>query len=245
MKVFEIFMTPNQLKYQSIDEPIDDRWERLRATPRGRSRVGTGAFASVYASEKDPGSVEKVASPLMISSLSNDGYYQFLDAIAHNDRISKNPFFPKIYKLQTFRDKEGKYTYSVNMEQLHALKTLSSEEAIRIGRELFTNFDGVFKAVRKEQNVQGSRPSRNPEADENKIRLQHLVTIMTLARCFNDAIQADTVTHVTNTHLKQAIMLIHKIMKSSEDRAPDLHTGNLMVRRGPFAPQIVITDPIT
>jgi hypothetical protein len=245
MKLNELFLTPDQLKYKQTKQKIAPKWNRLSKTDDTRSRLGGGAYADAYASEKDPGSVDKVAKPSEINSLSSDAYYQFLDMLSRNDRIANNPFFPKIHKLETFRGKDGKYTYRVNMEKLSPLKTLSTEEAVRIGTELFAEYGPAHKAMRKNYGIKPTRPSEDPEQDDQGHN-KHFAAIYILAECFQQALYSDgPPTNILNSHLKQAITLLRNILKKRQSFAPDLHAGNLMVRRGPFAPQIVITDPIS
>ena len=239
-------MTPDQLKYKQTNQPIASKWNQMKQTDDTRKRIGGGGYADAYASEKDPGGIDKVAKPSEITSLAADAYYQFLDMIAHNERIAKNPFFPRVYKLETFRDKAGKYTYNVNMEKLAGLSSLSTEEATRIGRELFTDFDTVVKQQKKEFRLPKTRPTGDANDTENRTKMSHLTAVMGLADCFNEALFSSTPpTNITNSHLRQAITLLRKILASNSKFSPDLHHGNLMVRRGPFAPQIVITDPIS
>lgn len=254
MKLHEIFLTPDQLKYKDTNKNILSKWDELGHKSDERQKIGQGFYADAYSSEKDPGCIDKVARPSEVRSLSNDAYYQFLDMIAHNDRIASNPFFPKIYKLETYRgntDVGQRYTYQVNMEKLAPLTSLSTEEILRIGRELFSDYDIVFKKERNRYEVRGTKPSGNISKDnEQKIKFDyayHRIAILALAQCFDNAIQTDVSrsNNITNSYLNKAILLIRKILKSNPSFLPDLHGGNLMVRRGPFAPQIVITDPVS
>jgi hypothetical protein len=245
-------MTPDQLKYKQIDTPIMNKWNELKTRNQTtRPQIGNGLYADVYEPENDPGSVDKVAKPGGIQSLSKDGYYQYLETISKNSRMQNNPFFPKVYKLETFKDKNAtypynEYTYEVNLEKLHPLKSLSAEEAIRLGRNLFTDFDVKLKERKKEYGVYKHKPSpTDPDREERREQTVHAMAIPTLADCFDHALAAHTpVTTIKNSHLKQAILLIRNVIKRAGG-SPDLHSGNLMVRRGPFEPQIVITDPVS
>jgi hypothetical protein len=246
MKLNELFLTPDQLKYKQTKQTIAPKLKRLSQTDNSRQRIGGGVYASAYASEKDPGSVDKIADPSEIRSLSTDAYYQYLDAIARNDRIANNPFFPKVFNLETFRGKDGKYTYKVNMEKLAPLKTLSLEEITRIGSELFTDFAAVYKHARTEYGIKDTRPTGDAHTDNDKQQTKLFLAVRAFADCFQQAAYSDSPpTNIKNAYLKQALMFIRNILKRNSSFAPDLHQGNMMVRRGPFAPQIVITDPIS
>lgn len=253
MKINELFLTPDQLKYKQTKSPINRKWQTLVKSSPERPQLGGGKFASVYAPEKLPGSVEKVAKPEWLESLADDGYYQYLDMISKNERIANNPFFPKIHNLQTFRGSDGKYTYKVELEKLHPLSSLSTEEIITIGRKLFTNFDQLFKNRKKMFDV-GTNPSSDTSEyhdDTNKRQHQYesklrYAAMNTLSMLFDKAIDwsSEVSTNIKDPNLKKALMMIRSIVKSTPNSTPDIHEDNIMVRRGPFAPQIVITDPI-
>ena len=171
--------------------------------------------------------------------------------ISKNERISKNPFFPKVHDLKTFRGSDGKYTYTAEIEKLHKLETLSIDEIIMIGRNLFTNFDAAFHGD-KEKQVWNSHPGK-PTGDDHYATDKkeyssglHRIALDTLAKLFDQAIDhaSGVATNINNSNLKQALMLIRKLVKANGDMTSDIHRGNIMVRRGPFTPQIVITDPV-
>jgi hypothetical protein len=56
-------------------------------------------------------------------------------------------------------------------------------------------------------------------------------------------------TNIKDPELKRALIVLRGFIKKSrkgdnDPRGPDIHGGNIMVRRGPFAPQLVFTDPV-
>lgn len=253
MKVFELF-TPDQLRYKQLKSPIRRKHKELTKSTADRPHVGTGVFATVFSPEKLPGSVEKIASPDKIESLSQDGYYQYLDMLSKNGRSLNNPFFPKIHSLKTYRGSDGEYTYNVEMEQLHPLTSLSLEEIMTIGHRLFSNFDHTLDEYKKAHNFK-QRYSYNPKnkSDEQNNNITghrnkdlHEMGLAALALLFDKAIDStrNASTTIIDSNLKKALMLIRQVVNTNPESAPDIHAANLMVRRGPFMPQVVITDPI-
>lgn len=244
MKLFEL-ITPTDLKYRSItNRSAYDKAKAMRkAIDRNKSEfVGNGAYASVFQSEKDPGSVQKLARP--IPSLTNDGYYQYLDMIAKNDRMSNNPYFPKVYGLKTFKDRAGNYTYRVNMEKLHNFNTLSTEELEMLGRKMFTNFDQRYSEDRKNWLPYEGDQNRD---EEIRSSAAHKGARDALIDLIERAIhrRSKVSTNIKDPYLKQALsMLRHLVKTGNKEYMSDIHQGNIMVRRGPFTPQIVITDPL-
>lgn len=260
MKVMEL-LTPNMLKDQPTDQPARSKWNELTRQKGTKQISKNSRYADAFSIDNDPGTINKVARPTNkdelgrethLTSLGEDGYYQYLDMLSKNERISNNPFFPRIYDLKTFKGKDSKYTYSVNMEKLQPMDTLSLEEVLMLGRNLFTDFDASMKQYRAEIYPDLKTPKRTDSEAENE-RLQHWyqgsmrnAAVDCLAHMFDVAMDYNSgvATNVKNSHLKQAMMLIRKTVQSNQF-VSDIHRDNIMVRRGPTAPQIVVTDPIS
>jgi len=55
-------------------------------------------------------------------------------------------------------------------------------------------------------------------------------------------------TNIKDPEFKRALMILKGFVTKSHTtgdyRGPDIHSGNIMVRRGPYAPQLVFTDPV-
>jgi hypothetical protein len=247
MKLLELFLTPDQLKYKQLDKQnIASKQRELGWTDQSRQRIGGGAYADVYAAQKDPGAVDKIAKSSEIKYLADDPYYEFLHMLSQNDRIANNPFFPKVFKLDTFRDASGKYTYNVNMEKLRPLSSLRTDEIMTIGRDLFTEFDSEIRGQKKKLGIKGSKPTGDPEEEQSRERTQKIVALVAFADCFNEILMSTRpITTIKNPKLVQAMMFLQKILKSNPDFSADLHHANLMIRRGPYGVQVVITDPIS
>lgn len=255
MKVFELVnqqsFTPKRLK-----TPASVKYrETLKNTDHNRELLGQGSYANVYARDNDPGAVDKVAKPIspverdgpgkgLSDGLENDAYYKYLKLITTNDRMSSNPYFPKIFDLKTFKGNDGRYTYEVNMEKLHRLTTLSLEEVKMIGDNLFTNYRAVVK-----DSIEALAPGGIETEDKEMIKqITKRGHLEALSNCIQGAIenQSEPATYIKDQKLKQAVMLIRGLVKKTHPHMiNDAHVGNIMVRRGPFTPQLVLTDPVS
>lgn len=255
MKLYEIqTITPKDLRYRKVHQPIEDihaQWSRARRQP-GHTHHGTGAYASVYSSEKDPGTVEKIASANRARQLSDDGYYLYLDMLSHNERMQNNPYFPKIYSLKSWKDpKTYKAIYSVKMEKLVPLSKLSLEQIEAIGERIFSNFDQIKKEIYEKAKKHGYKNPKSPgralgSSDREYFEDYKIkdLALWYIAHYINSAINSGVTTYIIDPQLRQAVALIRGILVKREQRMDDLHQENIMARLGPGGAQLVITDPV-
>jgi hypothetical protein len=252
MKLHEIqTITPKDLKYKPVHQPIDklhQEWSRARR--REGHLLGAGAFGDVYGYDKDPGTAEKISNLERVKSLSRDAYYLYLDMLSHNERMQNNPFFPKVYSLKSWKDTHGRVMYDVKMEKLQPLNVLSSEQIITMGERYFTNFDNKFNTAlkRKIQLKTYTRPrSDKPLSDLQKTMNENAfkyAAMQAVASCLDESIKGEVTTHIKDSLLRQAMVLIRGILIRKEGRLNDIHDNNIMVRLSPSGPQLVITDPV-
>ncbi len=225
-------------------------------------RLGTGFYATTYAEKGEPGTAIKVARPIF--NLEHDAYFQYVSMLAKHKEGTDNRYFPKIYDVKVFADEHGKYTYSVDMERLSPFRDLSVDELLRIGNHIFNNFDQmVADANEKKRNMKyqdrmAKRQfgSSRQHSKEDKIKdtesyiwaVQRAIT-SGIGKCLGP--NADPATNIKDSELKRALIMLRAMINKSQSetefskrRGPDVHQGNIMVRRGPFMPQLVITDPV-
>ena len=158
--------------------------------------------------------------------------------------MSANPCFPKVYSVKVYQDAEGKTTYTANIEKLLKLKTLELPELKMIGNKYFTDYDYQVKQMMKAHDLPNATQKGAYEDAYKQIVYQ--IHLETLTNLIDHAIgyNSNPATNVKDTHLKQAIVLIRRMVKTSPEMTQDMHIDNAMIRRGPFAPQLVITDPV-
>lgn len=222
----------------------------------GNKAVSGGAFSTVV---NAPGAVEKVVKfgKSAREEAQSDGYLAWLEQIHNNP----NPFFPVIDKLKIYPqqeismdqdrpDKVKRQQYQVRMEKLQPLSGLSEREA----QYVLSRYFGVDLNDHQKQLIQkhietfpeGRRPgggeimaSMVAEILDDIVRengcgeIQYFLggKIVPVIPCVS----------VKDDNLKEAIAIMKKMKQ--QGYLPDIHYNNIMVRRSPYGPQPVITDP--
>lgn len=197
--------------------------------PKAATRLGEpGKYATTFGSELDPGTATKIVRKC--PDIKKDAYFKYVSALAKNDRISNNLYFPRIYGIKIVKDKQGNDLYSVNMERLADWDTLSEEEMDMLGERLFFNYTGWKK--------QAYALSRQKDSKS--------VSSYALLHAMQKAIgnYNQVTTYIKDPKLKHALILLRGLVKDN-DVLQDIHAGNVMIRRGPGGPQLVLTDPVS
>jgi len=224
-------------------------------------RLGVGFYSTAHATTEEPGTAVKVARP--IQNLEHDAYFNYVSTLAKHKEGSDNRYFPKIYDVKVFQDRKGKYTYSVDMERLQKFSSLSLDEMLQIGNHIFNNFDQMIadanekKKLMKRHDAEAKRQNFDPRPHHKEYSISpeayewavQSALIRGIGKCIG--VNADPATNIKDAELKRAIIILRSFVNKSQSdsdinkrRAPDVHQGNIMVRRGPFMPQLVITDPV-
>ncbi|KKK65684.1 hypothetical protein LCGC14_2971680, partial [marine sediment metagenome] len=231
MKLFEISPIPPE---RFTPQPSLKGLRKLEKHPGEKAeKIGAGNYASAWSTKTEPGTVRKVVTD--ISDPTNDAYFQYVRMITKNERLSKNPYFPKIYDVQVVKDKLfdlPTYSYYVDMERLHSMSTLNDEEALTIGRNLIDGFDSW-----RNQTHEGTKMYSNP-AKALVGYIMRMVSPRFLAKGNR------LLDNIKDPNLKQALMFIKSVLRQNDRFFTDVHNENIMVRRGRHAPQLVFTDPL-
>lgn len=206
-----------------------------------QEEIGSGMYAEVFSTSQEPGTVRKISTE-PVGNLKHDAYFQYVSMIAKNDRMSSNPYFPKVFDIQVRsfyrKDYSNKvnlgieYVYAADLERLLPFNSLSSEEARILGNKMFYDFE---KKYRPGRNVSGA--TKINYRDELTDRIDDTFDKYIWSSQF--------ATVIKDRYYKQALILIKgMINKQGSQMQTDMHSENVMIRRGPGGPQIVITDPV-
>lgn len=226
-------LTPRQYKLGHIAAT-------RKLVPKNAQRFGEPSkYGIAFTTPDEPGTVTKIVRK--VEDLNKDAYFQYVSALAKNDRISNNPFFPRIYKIKVVQDNQGNDLYSVEMERLLPFNSLSTEELNMIGNRLFFNYAGF------ERDMLARRKEITPKSYHDKVTLQdaqtaRFVMIKALGKCLERP--QDVVTYIKDPKLKAALLILQDLLKKNREFLDDIHADNIMIRRGPGGPQLVILDPI-
>lgn len=224
-------LTPRQYKLGHIAST-------RKLIPKNAERIGEpSVYGIAYTTPDEPGTVTKVVRK--IEDINKDAYFQYVSALAKNDRISNNPFFPRIYKIKVVKDKQGNDLYSVEMERLLPFETLSNEECNMIGERLFFNYAGFERDALAYAKEIASSFHRDALTTEGNAKFALLKAI---EKCLRNL--KEVATYIKDPKLKAALMILQSLLKKNKNFDADIHSGNIMIRRGPGGPQLVILDPI-
>jgi hypothetical protein len=240
MKLFEIApIDPKQFEPKPGDKP----------TLPGEDVVGVGAgvFGAAHSSKTEPGTVRKIvmARSTDPKNLKDDAYFQYVKTITKNERLSVNPYLPKIYDVGVSKRQgdpsiagDERLYYYVDMERLHHLEDLSEEEIDLVAGRAFYDWED-WKSKRKSFTNKAKAyegPHRNFEA-----LVDYFIELGFTLKSRGERRMID---NIKDPSLKQAILFVKQIVRSRNDFRTDMHRNNVMVRRGPHAPQLVLTDPV-
>jgi hypothetical protein len=111
-----------------------------------------------------------------------------------------------------------------------------------LGERMFFNFAGFAKeyVARRKEIV--------PSQHRDKVSMQSKATagfvlLKAIEKCIGYGEQVAT--YIKDPRLKEAMIILRSLIKNDHDVAADIHDGNVMVRRGPGGPQLVLTDPVS
>ena len=244
-------------KYNELRNPVEFKTGRF---DDNHEHLGSGAFAHAHSSKSEPGTAVKVAKPM--KDLESDGYFLYISALSQHKEGTNNRYFPVIYNVDVYEDPNSgefnpKYTYSVDMERLQSFPTLSTEELLVVGNHIFNNFESMI-ADNNESSRELVRLNRRRATPKTDIRVKrnrdgeysetyHIAcqdAILTGVSAALRTRRSTPATFIKDPEFKRALIVLRSLFKSNKNIVSDIHLGNIMVRRGPFIPQLVLTDPV-
>lgn len=186
---------------------------------------GVPAFSTVYKidSPKRLNQVTKLGRTgdpddpdnLRAQLISGDGYLSYLYAI----RDIENPYFPKIYDLKIFKDKNtGKLSFKADIEKYLDF----SYHKLAHNHDLMASLldDMFFSCV---------------YIDENALPIRNI------HRCLKSSVYNRAI--IKDPDLKDAIGMIYDLSVNNSFEV-DLHSGNIMWKITGNRPQLKIVDPL-
>ena len=224
---------------------------------RDAEEIGSGLFATVFSTKQEPGTVRKISNIMDENEFKRDAYFKYVQLLAKNDRFTSNPYFPKIYDIQvmkfplepndptTFYD----HAYAVDIERLHKWKTLSDKEALMLGKRMFHNFKRVASDHIQSNTVKSNRPRPPKNTQEQLVHVDWRSALMDFLDELIGALNPEEYsTIIKDPNFKKTVLLIRSLRNKARDAEQsmfyDIHSGNIMIRRGPGGAQLVFTDPV-
>lgn len=218
-----------------IEDLVNTNWKEkeyngvLKSRPMGvsdqRKSLGSGNNASVKPDPNDPHMVRKhnthtYRSPEGFDSGTNDGFNKYIEyLITYN--LTDNIHFPKVYDINTIKDKHGQKIHTYRIEKLIESSDVSPEEVEAfVHRDLGPDFKNYGT---------GTIAVIESACDY-------------LAECILDATwNKERISGLSDT-MKDAVKILGQISRVIGQRT-DLHSGNIMWRRTPHGMIFVFNDP--
>jgi hypothetical protein len=209
-----------------IDEIIstqykDTEFKRPSKKNAKPGELGKGRYSAV--SSHDDFSVDKTYKKKK-ENIENDPYYIYIKTIADNNLAQKNPYFPRVYSVESGKIDDKTSRPKFNIERLTPINHLSDEVLYALGKRVLANKEHY------DHNFQFNLKSDDPAK--------------TFSSAMNRALHQGEYSEIKDPELIEALKIIVQIRKQYPQCKPDIHSGNIMVRPTPHGPQIVITDPL-
>ncbi len=185
---------------------------------------GPGWYSGGQTNPRDPH--EFVKKPHLTTLMDEDAYYTYIMEIRDLKRQGyHNSFFPQVYNIDITQDPKGNQRPRYRIEKLQKGEDFSFEALVGLYERLFMN----------EVNINAYEKFSNPE-----------FTIWSdMARELTRAVERSNYTNIRDDELKEALMLISKIVDEHDNWNVDLHANNIRVRGSRTGPQLVLMDPIS
>lgn len=196
--------------------------------------LGGGLYSVARDDKTDPHMVKKSNYRPMGNIKYNgraerDPFDAYIDYIIDND-LMDNIHFPRVYNVKRIKDQDGKQVSKYQMERLVPLTNLSFEEfsaliETHFKQRLALPFDG-----------------NTSKWDDYEYKIARDA----IAQVLNAAAGGDgrALSTIKLYALEDAVNHINKLAKRTRATL-DIHRENIMVRRTPHGPQLVITDPLS
>lgn len=191
---------------------------RFKPSNHQQDAIGKGRYSTVRSDPKDPHMVTKKSKfdKNTTQYHNKDVYPQFIEALINSDQ-KMNPYFPRVYGMKSYTDQKGDKLHKFNIEKLEDLRELSKEELEHI-MDL-----AIDENVRKARKISDER---------------------IFAWFISEAVKKNSIRkEIKDKNLYNALTFLSKFLK--KNWFLDLHSENMMFRRTPYGPQLVITDPFS
>lgn len=189
-------------------------------TYRGKNYIDQGYFSSVFGHPDNPHDVVKGSKRFD----SEDGYEGFIRALAEDETMRDNIYMPRIRTARVITStKTGQKSTMIRMERLQQLKALSEREAYMI----LVNLIGRTNAFEYKE---------TKEVDTWQRALKYFLDM----HSGNMPPSSD----IINEDWLEAYNWVQRVSREKGWHM-DLHSENWMMRRTPYGPQLVITDPFS
>lgn len=232
MRIIEIITeydaTDQTVRYRKQDYDYDtmlNRQERDSEQPKKSpdKDVKQGWYSGGMTNPRDPH--EFIKKTHLTTKLDKDAYYTYVMEIRKLKQEGyQNPFFPQVYKVDITQDTKGNQRPRYRIEKLQSGYGNYPPEALEgMYERLFNNELKVDTAF-----------------DNRSYAIWYEIS-----QQLRKAVQRGNYTNIRDDQLKEALMLIDKIIEEHPGWNEDLHIENIRIRGSSTGPQLVLMDPIS
>jgi hypothetical protein len=231
MKLFEIINLKTEKIYNS-PKSEDEHSRRIKSNKRG-------AFSWVEDDETDPFLVNKKHFIDSENPESRDGFYVYLNKI--KDKMAENPFFPRVYELRKHHQQDAESYSRINskIEKLFPLKDLSIPLQDAMVKSLLDMPKLLEEVDKHKSGKMFYEYVKRYEKHYGQYYSENMIYFLIYLRII-DGLHISPSKVIKNKELEDALNLI-----LSSKRSVDLHDDNVMFRRTPYGPQLVLSDPLS
>lgn len=228
MRILEIIqeydVTDVRVRRRKPNFDYDTMQDRAERDQDADTDVQQGWYSGGQTNPRDPH--EFVKKPHLTTLLDKDAYYRYVKEIANLKKVGyHNPFFPQVYNVDITQDPKGNQRPRYRIEKLQSGDSYPPEALEGMYERLF-NDDISKKDVSS---------YRNPSLD----------IWQEIAHEVNKAVERSNYTNIKDDQLREALMLIDKIITENPTWNIDLHRNNIRIRGSSKGPQLVLMDPIS
>lgn len=228
MRLDELIKT--NFKQKSVKDYEENGEDPLVRYNQNQDDPTVGRYSQVKPDENDPHMVKKKSYDPIQDLEQKDGYFFYINKISETGVADGNPFFPRVYDVDVYKDSTGKATFDAKIEKLIRGEELSEEEIMSVGNRCFNDFE---EAIERKNAFGGF--------SERKITNKKLLLLKTISMLLYDGMH-DT-KYIKEPLLIEALKFINNLYKQNKHIDEDFSESNFMFRRGKYGLQLVITDP--
>lgn len=233
------------IEYDRPTEVVtDDFKEYLKLLNGDIQQLGSGYYAVVYEKPDNPeNTVTKVGKFDLKKDYDgeySDSYVNFIMELQKNPRAADNPFFPQVYQIKFYNQKDQLMKYSAELEKLKPFD-----------EDKYYDTDSVEKAMNHLENEPQSSFTEVIRALKRIAKFNTEEFFSETLDAFGEIGISSVLTHFLTNFVQyrvyppktpqaaDAVKIIHQLPGNF-----DLHSRNVMYRRSPYGLQLVFTDPL-
>jgi hypothetical protein len=217
--------------------PITKTDKSYRVTKTDRKKladnyISSGYFGDVYSTDDDISKVTKF-SRMNKKKWNADGYYNYIKKI---HALSNFVYLPQIFSVDRYETKDKVPYLVVTMERLTGLLKFSGEELLNV----------LKRITGDSYSVEISSLIEDYELYRNKYDIIDLI-INLIGIAINPKNYPELPKHfkglkIEDPELMKAIKIVRNLV--DQGYTDDIHDANIMARRTPYGPQLVMLDPL-